>query len=75
MADIPFNNGDKNYPKMTPHEFYQALHRMHYAHKLADELETLDQIDAVIEMMDGDYPEAEYLIQRVLRRLDNDKRY
>ena len=75
MADIPFNNGDKNYPKMTPYEFYQALHKMHYAHKVADELETLDQIDAVIEMMDGDYPEAEYLIQRVLRRLDNDKRY
>jgi len=25
--------------------------------------------------MDGDYPEADYLIQRVLRRLDNDKRY
>lgn len=74
MAEIPFNNGDR-YPKMSPFEFYRALHKMHYAHKLADELETLDKIDAVIDMMDGDYPEADYLIQKILRRLDNDKKY
>jgi len=75
MAEIPFNNGDKNYPKMTPFEFYQALHKMHYAHRLADEMETLEQIDRVIELMDGEYPEADYLIQKIKRRLDNDKKY
>ena len=75
MAEIPFNNGDKNSPKMTPYEFYQALHRMHYAHKLADEMEILDQIDKVIDLMDGEYPEADYLIQKIKRRLVNDRKY
>ena len=31
-------------------------------------------IDEVIEMMD-EYPEAEYLINKINRRLDNDKKY
>jgi uncharacterized protein YecT (DUF1311 family) len=31
-------------------------------------------IDEVIEMMD-EYPEAEYLINKITRRLDNDKKY
>lgn len=69
-----FREPDK-FPKMTPHQFYQALHRMHYAHKIADEIETLDQIDAIVDMMDGEYPEADYIIQKILRRLHNDRHF
>ena len=34
----------------------------------------LDMIDQVVDMMD-DYPEADYIINKIVRRLDNDKRY
>ena len=34
----------------------------------------LDMIDKVVDMMD-DYPEAEYILHKIQRRLDNDKKY
>jgi hypothetical protein len=34
----------------------------------------LDMIDQVVDMMD-DYPEAENIINKIKRRLDNDKKY
>ena len=37
-------------------------------------LENLDIIDNVVDMMD-EYPEADYIINKIVRRLDNDKRY
>ena len=37
-------------------------------------LENLDIIDKVVDMMD-EYPEAEYLINKIKRRLDNDRKY
>ena len=74
MSEEHFREPGKLPGKMTPYQFYQALHKMHYAHKIADELETLDQIDAVVDMMD-EYPEAEYIIQKILRRLYNDRHF
>jgi len=75
MSEEHFREPGKLPGKMTPYQFYQALHKMHYAHKIADEIEMLEQIDKVIELMDGEYPEADYLIQKIKRRLDNDKKY
>jgi hypothetical protein len=39
-----------------------------------DMLLDLDMIDKVVEMMD-DYPEAENIINKITRRLDNDRKY
>ena len=60
---------------MSPHEFYQSLHKMHYFYKLEEELYNLDLIDKTIDLMGDDLPEAEYIIQRVQRRLKNDRKY
>ena len=60
---------------MNPHEFMQHLHKMHYMTKLEEELDNLDMIDQVVEMMGDELPEAEYIIQRVKRRLLNDRKY
>lgn len=65
---------DKKKP-MTPHEFYQSLHKMHYLYKLEEELYNLELIDKTIDLMGEDLPEAEYIIQRVQRRLKNDRKY
>ena len=37
-------------------------------------LENLDIIDNVVDMMD-EYPEADYIVNKIVRRLYNDKRY
>ena len=39
-----------------------------------DMLLDLDMIDKVVDMMD-EYPEAENVINKIKRRLDNDKKY
>jgi hypothetical protein len=39
-----------------------------------DMLRDLDIIDKVVDMMD-EYPEAEQVINKIMRRLDNDKKY
>lgn len=60
---------------LSPHEFMQQLHQMHYMTRVEEELANLDMIDKVIEVMGDELPEAEYIIQRVKRRLLNDRKY
>jgi hypothetical protein len=62
----------------------QFVRKMHQMQLIADQqawlerrnemLLDLDMIDKVVDMMD-DYPEAEYIINKIMRRLDNDKKY
>lgn len=60
---------------MDPHEFMQRLHNMHWMSRVEKELVNLDMIDKVIEVMGDDLPEAEYIIQKIQRRLKNDRKY
>ena len=88
--DLPFDgDGRIDYHKwMQINAFIKRLHDMHYLAQLEKKamekeqqmytrnemLADLDMIDKVVDMMD-EYPEAEYLIQKIQRRLDNDKKY
>jgi len=45
-----------------------------WRHRRNEMLLDLDMIDNVVDMMD-EYPEADYLINKILRRIDNDKKY
>ena len=60
---------------MSPHEFMQQLHNMHYMTRLEEELANLEIIDNVVDIMGEDLPEAEYIIQKIQRRLKNDRKY
>lgn len=60
---------------MTPYEFYQSLHKMHYLYKVQEELSNWQMIDKTVEIMGNDLPEAEYIIQKIQRRLKNDRKY
>jgi uncharacterized protein len=73
---------------MRINAFVKKLHDMHYLEqerrayeqqkawleRRNDMLQDLDIIDKVVDMMD-EYPEAENVINKILRRLDNDKKY
>lgn len=59
----------------TPHEFMQRLYNMHWQSKIEEELINLEMIDRLVDFMGDDLPEAEYIIQRVQRRLRNDRKY
>lgn len=64
--------------------FVDHLQQMHYMHQAElrkewrerrnEYLMQLDMVDNVVEMMD-EYPEAENIINKILRRIDNDKKY
>lgn len=87
---LPFDkDGNIDYHKwMQINAFIKKLHDMHYmeqAHEAAKEarefferrnayLQELDMIDQVVDMME-DYPEAEHLISKIMRRIGNDKKY
>jgi predicted protein tyrosine phosphatase len=88
--EMPFDKDGKiDYHRwMQINAFIKKLHDMHYLEqerireeKLHDwitrrneMLLDLDMIDKVVDMMD-EYPEAELLLHRIKRRLDNDKKY
>jgi len=61
-------------------EFYmEQLRTMHleqraWLERRNEMLENLAIIDNVVDMMD-DYPEADYIINKIVRRLNNDKKY
>ena len=71
-------------------QFLKKIHDMHIMEQQAMEREVnfkkgwlnrrnemlldIDMIDKVVEMMD-DYPEAENIINKITRRLDNDRKY
>ena len=54
--------------------FMREVHRAAWLERRNEMLLDLDMIDKVVDMMD-DYPEAENIINKILRRLDNDKKY
>lgn len=64
--------------------FVNMLHDMHYTNQQEkakqfrtirnNYLQELDMVDTVVDMME-EYPEAELIINKILRRLDNDKKY
>lgn len=60
---------------LTPHEFMQRLYNMHWQNKIEEELVNLEMIDKVVDYMGDDLPEAEYIIQKIQRRLHNDRKY
>jgi hypothetical protein len=88
--DYPVDDDGKiNYHKwIQVNNFVKKLNAMHYMAQQEDYIRTqkgwleardnmlldLDMIDQVVDMMD-DYPEADYIINKIVRRLDNDKRY
>jgi hypothetical protein len=88
--DFPVDDDGKvNYHKwIQVNNFVKKLNAMHYMaqqedfiRRQTDWLERrnnmlldLDMIDQVVDMMD-DYPEAENIINKIKRRLDNDKKY
>ena len=41
--------------------FLQELHRQHYAYRLAEELDRLDEIDMIVDEIDS-YPEVEEIL-------------
>lgn len=87
---LPFDDqGRIDYHKwLRMNAFIKKLHEMHYLEQQRKEfdeqqawlerrndmLRDLDIIDKVVDMMD-EYPEAEQVINKIMRRLDNDKRY
>jgi hypothetical protein len=87
--DNPFNeDGDIDYHKwLRMNALIKKLHDLHYIEHLEQHreqlawlerrnemLENLDIIDNVVDMMD-EYPEADYIVNKIVRRLYNDKRY
>lgn len=87
--DNAFNeDGNIDYHKwLRMNAFIKKLHDLHYIEQVKkhreqlawlerrDEmLENLDIIDKVVDMMD-EYPEADYIVNKIVRRLNNDKRY
>lgn len=88
--ELPFDkDGNIDYHKwMRINAFVKKLHDMHYLeqerkafeeqqawlHRRNDMLQDLDIIDKVVDMMD-EYPEAENVINKIIRRIDNDKKY
>ena len=87
---LPFNDdGRIDYHKwMQINAFIKKLHDMHYLeqerktyedqtawiNRRNEMLLDIDMIDKVVDMMD-EYPEAENIINKIMRRLDNDKKY
>lgn len=87
---LPFDkDGHIDYHKwMRINAFVKKLHDMHYLeqerkafeeqqawiNRRNDMLQDLDIIDKVVDMMD-EYPEAENVINKIMRRIDNDKKY
>lgn len=88
--NLPFDkDGNIDYHKwMQVNAFVRKLNIMHYKaqqqefvkeqqawlERRNEMLLDLDMIDKVVDMMD-DYPEAEYILHKIQRRLDNDKKY
>jgi len=88
--DLPWDDqGRIDYHKwMQVNAFIKKLHDLHYLEqerrayeeqqswlgRRNDMLQDLDIIDKVVDMMD-EYPEAEQVINKIKRRLDNDKKY
>lgn len=88
--NLPFDkDGNIDYHKwMQFNAFVRKLNIMHYKaqqqefikeqqawlERRNEMLLDLDMIDKVVDMMD-DYPEAEYILHKIQRRLDNDKKY
>ena len=87
--DNAFNeDGNIDYHKwLRMNAFIKKLHYLHYIEHLEQHreqlawlerrnemLENLDIIDNVVDMMD-EYPEADYIVNKIVRRLYNDKRY
>lgn len=56
------------------HEFQAKADQQAWLERRNEMLLDLDMIDKVVDMMD-DYPEAEHIINKIMRRLDNDKKY
>jgi hypothetical protein len=53
---------DFNYQRwLRVNMFMQELHRQHYAYRLAEELDRLDEIDMIVDEMDS-YPEVEEIL-------------
>ncbi len=90
QKDNPFNeDGNVDYHKwLRMNAFIKKLHDEFYIEQVKKQqreemawlerrnemLENLDIIDNVVDMMD-EYPEADYLINKINRRLDNDRKY
>ena len=88
--ELPFDkDGHIDYQKwLRINAFVKKLHDMHYLEqerrayeqqkawleRRNDMLQDLDIIDKVVDMMD-EYPEAENVINKIMRRIDNDKKY
>lgn len=82
----PFDDDGKiDYQRwLRMNAFIGHLHKMHrlaeqesikaWRHRRNEMLLDLDMIDNVVDMME-DYPEAEAIINKILRRIDNDKKY
>ena len=47
--------------------FMKELHQQHYMHRLAEELDRLDEIDMIVDCMDS-YPEAEALLDKIWKK-------
>jgi len=90
QKDDPFSeDGNVDYHKwLRMNAFIKKLHDEFYIEQVKKQhreemawlerrnemLENLDIIDNVVDMMD-EYPEADYLINKINRRLDNDRKY
>lgn len=84
--DLPFDkDGGIDYERWKRiNNFVNMLHEMHYQNQQDeakrfreirnDYLMNLDMVDNVVDMMD-EYPEAENIINKIWRRMDNDKKY
>ena len=71
--------GNFDYEKWRKiNDFANYLNRMHYMnqHKAIVDtmMENLMIIDEVVDHMD-EYPDAEYIINKITKRLDNDEKY
>lgn len=68
-------NEPDNLGPMSPHEFLKHLHKVHYLTKQDEMLLDLNMIDALVEHMGDDLPDAEYIVKRIQKRLNNDLKY
>jgi hypothetical protein len=58
---------DFNYQRwLRVNMFMQELHKQHYAYRLAEELDRLDEIDMIVDEMDS-YPEVEELLSGIIK--------
>ena len=72
----PFDkDGNIDYHRwLQINSFMRELYNQAWLERRNEMMLDLDMIDKVVDMMD-EYPEAENIINKIKRRLDNDKKY